>query len=129
MLNEYEDDEVRFKDEHGKLKFGDINGDVAEITRIRRDAEARKRIENRTIRTLSLGLETEYNGWFTELKFSNSFAEQDDTDNVDVKFRSNTFECEPCGYFTYSKASTPIPVFHKSARLGLYVYAGVWAFE
>ena len=129
LLNEYEDDEVRFKDEHGKLKFGDINGDVAEITRIRRDAEARKRIENRTIRTLSLGLETEYNGWFAELKLSNSFAEQDDTDNVDVKFRSSTYECEPCGYFTYSNAQTPAFTFNPSVADLWNTGIGVDAFE
>lgn len=112
LVNEYEDDEVRFKDEYGSLKFGDIDGDLAEIVRIRRDAEVRKRIENRTIRTMIVGLETDFNGWFTEVKFSNSFAEQDDTDNVDAKFRSTRYECEPCGYFTYNNAQTPSFTFN-----------------
>ena len=61
--------------------------------------------------------------------FSNSFAEQDDTDNVDVKFRSSTFECEPCGYFTYSNAQTPAFTFNPSVADLWNTGIGVDAFE
>ena len=129
LVNEYEDDEVRFKDEYGSLRFGDIDGDLAEIARIRRDAEVRKRIETRTIRTMIFGLETDFNGWFTEVKFSNSFAEQDDSDNVDVKFRSTRYTCEPCGYFTYSNAKTPAFTFNPNVADLWNTGMGIDAFE
>ena len=102
LINEYTDDELRYKDEYGKLKFSEINDSSATISQIRRDAETRKRIEVRKIETYIVGIETELNGWFTEAQFSHSFAEQDDTDNVDVKFRSDKLKCEPCGTFFFN---------------------------
>ena len=36
-------------------------------------------------------------GWFTEIQFSHSYAEEDDTNNIDVKFRSDRYDTDDCG--------------------------------
>ena len=111
LWNEYVDDELRYKDEYGKLKNSNVTATGSTITEIRRDAEVRVREEVRTIRTFILGGNTIVNGWDAEFAFSNSFAEEDDTDNVDAKFRSSTFKAAacggPCGSFDYSNPQIP----------------------
>ena len=111
LWNEYVDDELRYKDEYGKLKNSNVTATGSTITEIRRDAEVRVREEVRTIRTFILGGNTIVNGWDAEFAFSNSFAEEDDTDNVDAKFRSSTFKAAacggPCGSFDYSNPQKP----------------------
>ena len=106
LYNNYEDNELRYKDEYGSLKHGEVFSDYSEINRIRRDAEVRRRIETRDIRTAVIGAETVIGGWFTEIQFSHSYAEEDDTNNIDVKFRSDRYDTGdcggPCGYFYYS---------------------------
>ena len=111
LWNEYVDDELRYKDEYGKLKNSNVTATGSTITEIRRDAEVRVREEVRTIRTFILGGNTIVNGWDAEFALSNSFAEEDDTDNVDAKFRSSTFKAAacggPCGSFDYSNPQKP----------------------
>ncbi len=111
LWNEYVDDELRYKDEYGKLKNSNVTATGSTITEIRRDSETRVREEVRTIRTFILGGNTIINGWDAEFAFSNSFAEEDDTDNVDAKFRSSTFKAAacggPCGSFDYSNPQKP----------------------
>ena len=106
LYNHYQDDELRNKDEYGSLKHGEVFSDYSEINRIRRDAEVRRRIETRDIRTAVIGAETIFNGWFAEIQYSHSYAEEDDTNNIDVKFRSERYDTDdcggPCGYFYYS---------------------------
>jgi len=106
LYNHYQDDELRNKDEYGSLKHGEVFSNYSEINRIRRDAEVRRRIETRDIRTAVIGAETMFNGWFTEIQYSHSYAEEDDTNNIDVKFRSKRYDTDdcggPCGYFYYS---------------------------
>ena len=106
LYNNYEDNELRYKDEYGSLKHGEVFSNYSEINRIRRDAEVRRRIETRDIRTAVIGAETVVSGWFTEIQFSHSYAEEDDTNNIDVKFRSKRYDTDdcggPCGYFYYS---------------------------
>ena len=112
LWNEYVDDELRYKDEY-KMREEQTNVTAlgSTITEIRRDAEVRVREEVRTIRTFILGGNTIVNGWDAEFAFSNSFAEEDDTDNVDAKFRSSTFKAAacggPCGSFDYSNPQKP----------------------
>ena len=105
LYNHYEDDELRNKEEFGKLKTGNVFVNSSEINRIRRDAEVRKRIETRDIRTAIFGGETIVNGWLTEVQLSHSYAEENDTDNVDVTFRSERIDTDdcggPCGMFFY----------------------------
>ena len=112
LWNEYVDDELRYKDEY-KMREEQTNVTAlgSTITEIRRDAEVRVREEVRTIRTFILGGNTIVNGWDAEFAFSNSFAEEDDTDNVDAKFRSSTFKAAACGglcgSFDYSNPQIP----------------------
>ena len=111
LWNEYVDDELRYKDEYGKLKNSNVTATGSTITEIRRDAEVRVREEVRTIRTFILGGNTIVNGWDAEFALSSSFAEEDDTDNVDAKFRSSTFDAGDCGglcgSFDYSNPQKP----------------------
>ena len=106
LYNHYEDDELRNKEEFGSLRTGDVFADSSEINRIRRDAEVRKRIETRDIRTVILGVETIINDWSADIQFSHSYAEENDTDNVDVTFRSERIDTDdcggPCGSFIYT---------------------------
>lgn len=129
LINEYTDDELRYKDEYGKLKFSEINESSANISQIRRDAETRKRIEVRKIETYILGLETDLGGWFTEAQFSHSFAEQDDTDNVDVKFRSDKLSCDPCGTFFYNNSQKVGILFTPAGQSLWDTGIGIDAFE
>ena len=86
--NEYTDNELRWKDEYGKLDRTDelTNGMVT--SRIRHDAETRVREEVRTISAFNFGGETMISGWMTDANLSFSFAEEDDSDNADVTFRN-----------------------------------------
>ena len=112
LWNEYVDDELRYKDEY-KMREEQTNVTAlgSTITEIRRDAEVRVREEVRTIRTFILGGNTIVSGWDAEFALSNSFAEEDDTDNVDAKFRSSTFNATDCGglcgSFDYSNPQNP----------------------
>lgn len=86
--NEYTDDELRWKDEYGKLdRTAELTNGMT-TSRIRHDAETRVREEVRTISAFSVGGETLLNGWFTDASLSFSFAEEDDSDNADVTFRN-----------------------------------------
>ena len=112
LWNEYVDDELRYKDEYKmREEQTNVTASGSTITEIRRDAEVRVREEVRTIRTLILGANTIVSGWDAEFALSNSFAEEDDTDNVDAKFRSSTFNATDCGglcgSFDYSNPQKP----------------------
>ncbi len=88
FYNEYIDDELRWKDEYGKIgATGITTSDSMFTDRIRHDAETKVREEIRTISALNFGGETIINDWNTEFQLSHSFAEEDDTDNVDLTFR------------------------------------------
>ena len=92
--NEYIDDELRYKDEYGKLgSIGTTTQSTMFTDRIRHDAETRVREETRTISAFNIGGETIINDWNSEFQLSYSFAEQDDTDNADL-----TFRCEAVSY-------------------------------
>ncbi|MDA0759315.1 MAG: TonB-dependent receptor [Proteobacteria bacterium] len=86
--NEYIDDELRFKDEYGKIsQTGSTTEKFMETSRIRHDAESRVREEIRTIQTINFGGDTIIGDWNTSFQISHSFAEEDDSDNADVTFR------------------------------------------
>ena len=85
--NEYIDDELRFKDEYGKIsQTGSTTEKFMETSRIRHDAESRVREEIRTIQTINFGGDTIIGDWNTSFQISHSFAEQDDSNNADVTF-------------------------------------------
>ena len=82
------EDELRFKDEYGKIsQTGSTTEKFMETSRIRHDAESRVREEIRTIQTINFGGDTIIGDWNTSFQISHSFAEQDDSNNADVTFR------------------------------------------
>ena len=132
LYNHYEDDELRNKEEFGSLRTGNVFAGSSEINRIRRDAEVRKRIETRDIRTVIFGGETLINDWFAEIQFSHSYAEENDTDNVDVTFRSDRIDTDdcggPCGTFFYQnpqKVGIALTSYAQGVLYGDY-YVEAW---
>lgn len=96
LFNEYKDDEVRNKFE--LRSFDDFEDDdivtptstsfaLEEI-----DAEVRLREEVRTIQTYALGGETDWNEWTFDYELSYAYAEEDDSNNHDVTFRSENLQ-------------------------------------
>ncbi|MEM9570651.1 MAG: TonB-dependent receptor [Pseudomonadota bacterium] len=96
LFNEYKDDEVRNKFE--LRSFDDFEDDdvvtptstsfaLEEI-----DAEVRLREEVRTIQTFALGGETDWNEWTFDYEVSYAYAEEDDSNNHDVTFRSENLQ-------------------------------------
>ena len=133
LYNHYEDDELRNKEEFGSLRTGNVFAGSSEINRIRRDAEVRKRIETRDIRTVIFGGETLINDWFAEIQFSHSYAEENDTDNVDVTFRSERIDTDdcggPCGTFFYQNPQKVGLALSSYAQGVLYADLNVDAWE
>lgn len=88
--NEYTDDELRWKDEYGKIEVSEPLASGMTTERIRHDAETRVREEVRTISSFTVGAETVFDGgWAADFQASYSFAEEDDSDNADVTFRND----------------------------------------
>lgn len=90
LFNQYTDDEIRNKFEFREFDEEIIAADSDSVT-IRRgevDAEARKRKEVRNIQTYSIGGETELDKWNFDYQASYAYAEEDDSDNHDARFRS-----------------------------------------
>ena len=113
LYNQYNDDEVRNKFE--LRSFDDFEDDdvvtptstsflLEEI-----DAEVRLREEVRTIQTYALGGETDWNAWSFDYEVSYAYAEEDDSDNHDVTFRSENLQDIAPGPVTldYSSPETP----------------------
>lgn len=90
LFNQYTDDEIRNKFEFREFDEEVIAADANSVT-IRRgevDAEARKRKEVREIQTYSVGGETQLDLWNFDYQASYAYAQEDDSDNHDVAFRS-----------------------------------------
>ena len=91
LWNQYDDAELRWKDEYGKIKLidGTETATSMQTERIRHDAETRVRYETRTLSAFTLGFEGTMGDWIIDPKISYSFAEEDDSDNADVTFRND----------------------------------------
>ena len=113
LFNEYKDDEVRNKFE--LRSFDDFEDDdvvtptstsfaLEEI-----DAEVRLREEVRQIQTYAFGGETDWNQWTFDYEVSYAYAEEDDSNNHDVTFRSENLQDIVSETVTldYSAAETP----------------------
>lgn len=90
LYNRYVEDEVRNKFEFREFDE-EVIGFTPTSTTIQRgevDAEGKLRKEVRNIQTYSLGGETFLDAWTFDYQVSYAFAEEDDTDNHDIKFRS-----------------------------------------
>lgn len=88
LFNEYTDDEVRYKGEYNTRNVRSVQAESATYGRFDNDQETRDRVEVRKINAFSVGGDTAFNnGWNANYELAYSFAEQDDSDNVDVAFR------------------------------------------
>ena len=109
LYNQYTDDEVRNKWEFRSLDEEDPtvtdNGfafDYAES-----DAEVRQREEVRTIQTYALGGQTYAGAWQFDYEVSYAYAEEDDSNNHDVTFRSDDLEGNGILQFDLSDPKKP----------------------
>ena len=107
LVNEYTDNETRHKDEFRARSVveSSVTPTSASYQRITSDKESRKRIEVRQIETKILGFERISGDYLIKFQTSESFAEENDTNNVDAKFRA---ECrirsgeEICGTYNWA---------------------------
>ena len=94
LYNYYVDDEVR-----NKLEYRDINEDITavggglySIGYAEMDFEVRQREETRTIQTYAFGGQSRAGNWTYDYELSYAYAEEDDSDNHDVNFRTDEIE-------------------------------------
>ena len=108
LFNRYEDDEIRNKFEFRSFDdtFDDAFGNGDEDTELASprsptqsrvalnevDAEVRKRLEIREIQTYSLGGETVKDAWTFDYEVAYATAEEDDSRNHDVTFRTEDIQ-------------------------------------
>ncbi|MBR9833823.1 MAG: TonB-dependent receptor [Alphaproteobacteria bacterium] len=96
LFNQYTDDEVRNKFEYRSIDdFEDV--DVVTSTSStfpleEIDAEVRLREEVRQIQTYALGGKTDLDAWSFDYEIAYAFAEEDDSNNHDVTFRSDNLQ-------------------------------------
>lgn len=118
LYNLYTEDEVRNKFEFREFDEEIINT-TADSTTIRRgevDAEVKLREEIRNIQTYSIGGETVSGPWVVDYQASFAYAEEDDTNNHDAKFRSTPEQRDSTvGAITLSYADPQQPVISGSA--------------
>lgn len=118
LYNRYKDDEVRNKFELREFDEEIINV-TPNSTSIRRgevDAEVRQREEVRNIQTYSLGGETLEGPWTIDYQASFAYAEEDDSNNHDVTFRSTPEQRDSTvGAITLSYADPQQPIISGSA--------------
>ena len=113
LLNEYRDDEVRNKFEFRSIDdFEDDDVVTATSTTFpleEIDAEVRLREEVRQIQTIALGGNTELDTWTFDYEVSYAYAEEDDSNNHDVTFRSDNLQdiVSEDITFDYSTPETP----------------------
>ena len=88
LYNQYEEDEVRFKNEYGKIKMDKPFETSMLSSRVRHDAETRQRYETRTIGAMNFGVEFDIADWAVDTQLSYSWAEEDDSDNAEITFRN-----------------------------------------
>jgi len=111
LYNRYNDDEVR-----NKFEFREFDEEITAITptsttarRGEVDAEVRQRKETRNIETYSIGGKTEIDVWNFDYQAAYAYAEEDDSDNHDVNFRSSPEQRSDTGSLTidYSDPQQP----------------------
>jgi TonB-dependent receptor len=113
LWNRYVDDEVR-----NKFEFREFDEEIVSATptsvSIRRgevDAEVRQREEIRNIQTIAAGGKTRLGDWGFDYEVSYAFAEEDDSNNHDVAFRSGPeFRDNLVGAITYDFTNPQRPV-------------------
>ncbi|KCZ85851.1 TonB-dependent receptor [Hyphomonas adhaerens MHS-3] len=111
LYNQYKDDETRNKweirsldEEDPSLTSTGYAFDYAES-----DAEARMREEVRNIQTYAVGGQTFAGNWAFDYEISYAYAEEDDSNNHDVTFRSD--DMEGSGILLWDNSNPKKPVF------------------
>lgn len=109
LFNEYTDDEVRYKGEYKTLDVMDVQANSATYGRFDNDQETRDRVEVRKINAFSVGGDTFFNsGWNANYELAYSYAEEDDSDNVDVAFRHKyRSDTSPTGIVSWANVQKP----------------------
>jgi TonB-dependent receptor len=91
FFNDYADDEIRNVFQYRDLDDAEDDGVLGPTSTIvplnETQAEVRQRRETRKIQTLALGGETFMDQWNFQYEMSYAYAEEDDSDNHDIKFR------------------------------------------
>ncbi len=110
LLNRYTDDEVRYKGEFNTRNVLEVQPDGALYRRFDNDQETRDRVEVRSISAFSVGGDTAFDsGWQSHYEVAYSFAEQDDSDNVDVAFRKQYRSANAAtGAVNWATPKTPV---------------------
>lgn len=107
FYNQYDDSELRWKDEYGKLDFVSALDNGMITSRIRHDAETRFRNETRRIAAANIGFDSIIaDTFFVNSQLSYSTAEEDDTDNADITFRN--YDKDLGGEIDWSDPQRPI---------------------
>lgn len=118
LYNIYTEDEIR-----NKFEFREFDEEIVNVTpnstTIRRgevDAEVKLREEIRNIQTYSIGGETVEGPWVIDYQASFAYAEEDDSNNHDVNFRSTPEQRDSTvGAITLSYDDPQQPVLSGSA--------------
>lgn len=108
LYNQYEEDEVRFKNEYGKIKLAEELTNGLLSSRVRHDAETRQRYETRSIGAVNVGAEFDIADWVVDSQLSYSWAEEDDSDNADITFRN--YDKDNGAYFYWGNPVNPYVV-------------------
>lgn len=91
FFNDYADDEIRNAFQYRDLDDAEDDGVLGPTSTIvplnETQAEVRQRRETRQIQTLALGGETFMDNWNFQYEVAYAYAEEDDSDNHDIKFR------------------------------------------
>jgi TonB-dependent receptor len=109
LYNQYTDDEVRNKFEFRSLDEEDptVTENGFAFDYVEADAEVRQREETRTIQTYALGGQTFNGPWQFDYEVSYAYAEEDDSNNHDVTFRSDDMEGSGILLFDLSTPEQP----------------------
>ena len=111
LYNQYKDDETRNKWEIRSLDEEDpsLTGTGYAFDYAESDAEARVREEVRNIQTYAVGGQTFAGNWAFDYEISYAYAEENDSNNHDVTFRSD--DMEGSGILLWDNSNPKKPVF------------------
>lgn len=111
LYNQYKDDETRNKWEIRSLDEEDpsLTGTGYAFDYAESDAEARMREEVRNIQTYAVGGQTFAGNWAFDYEISYAYAEENDSNNHDVTFRSD--DMEGSGILLWDNSNPKKPVF------------------
>ena len=110
--NQYDDSELRWKDEYGDLGDQVLSTSASGmvVNEVKHDAETRVREETRTIAAFNLGYETELSEWAIDSMVSYSFAEEDDSNNAEANLSTQNKNGDKGTTNNLSTPQAPYPI-------------------